>query len=73
MQVTEKKYNQTTTFGKLKPGDTFKYANTVWMKTENVSNMQTKINAVVLTTGTFDQYFKDTDTVGVITGSFVEG
>lgn len=72
MKIIEKDYAATINFGELEVGATFKFDSNVWMKTESVSNIQTKINAILLTTGTFDKFFKDTEKVGVITGSFVE-
>jgi hypothetical protein len=60
------------TFGEVSVGECFKVKNKVYMKTENINTVTTKINSIDLATGTFTYYFKDSDPIVPVNATMVE-
>ena len=60
------------TFGDIEVGQCFKVKNVVYMKTETINTVTTKINCVEIATGKFTYYFKDTDEVIAVDATMVE-
>lgn len=61
-----------STFGEIAVGQCFKVKNIVYMKTENINTVTTKINSVEVSTGNFTVFFKDSDPVIPVDATMVE-
>lgn len=61
-----------STFGDIIVGECFKSKGRMYMKTENINTVTTKINSIDVATGTFTVYFKDEDLVIPVDATMVE-
>lgn len=61
-----------STFGEILVGECFKVKGKVYMKTENINTVTTKINSIDMASGTFTIYFKDEDLVIPVDATMVE-